>query len=148
MSDDPKEEIAIAVAGPAVNVVIAAGLWLGMAMAGLPPQVTLFGLQDASFGSLGEAALTTMFNVNLALVLFNLIPAFPMDGGRILRALLAMVMPYARATQIAAWIGQGLAIVFGILGLFVNPLLVFIAFFIFAGAQQEAAMARFRDARR
>jgi Zn-dependent protease len=76
------------------------------------------------------------------LVLFNLIPAFPMDGGRILRALLAMTMPYARATQIAAWIGQGLAVVFGIYGLFGNPLLIFIAFFIFAGAQQEARMAR------
>jgi Zn-dependent protease len=59
-----------------------------------------------------------------------------------------MAMPYAKATQIAAWIGQGLAIVFGIVGFFVNPLLIFIAFFIFAGAQQEAAMARYRDARR
>jgi len=74
--------------------------------------------------------------------LFNLIPAFPMDGGRVLRALLAMVTPYARATQIAAWIGQGLAIVFVIFGFFYSPILVFIGFSIFVGAQQEAAMVR------
>ncbi len=79
------------------------------------------------------------------LVLFNLIPAFPMDGGRVLRALLAMVLPYARATQIAAWIGQALAFVFGFIGLFSNPLLIFIALFIFLGAQQEAAMAQMKD---
>jgi Zn-dependent protease len=83
-------------------------------------------------------------SVNVMLVLFNLIPAFPMDGGRILRALLAMAMPYPRATQIAAWIGQGLALVLGFLGLFGSPLLIFIAFFIFAGARQEAAIARLR----
>ena len=77
------------------------------------------------------------------LVLFNMIPAFPMDGGRVLRSLLAMVMPYALATQIAAWIGQGLAIGFAIFGwLRGNPFLFFIAFFIFVGAQQEVAMSK------
>jgi Zn-dependent protease len=76
------------------------------------------------------------------LVLFNLIPAFPMDGGRVLRALLAMAMPYARATQIAARIGQGLAVVFAIFGFLGNPILIFIAMFIFVGAQQEASMTR------
>jgi Zn-dependent protease len=94
-----------------------------------------------------------LLDVNKMLVLFNLIPAFPMDGGRVLRALLAMVMPYPKATQIAAWIGQALAIVFGIVGLFgiplfgisANPFLMFIAVFIFIGAQQEAAMARARS---
>ncbi|MBV8176696.1 MAG: site-2 protease family protein, partial [Verrucomicrobia bacterium] len=89
--------------------------------------------------------LAKLASVNVMLVLFNLIPAFPMDGGRVLRALLAMAMPYARATQIAAWIGQGLAIIFGVIGLFghpSNPLLIFIAIFIFIGAQQEAAMAQ------
>jgi Zn-dependent protease len=85
--------------------------------------------------------------VNKMLILFNLIPAFPMDGGRILRALLAMAMPYARATQIAAWIGQGLAVIFGIFGIFYNPWLVFIAYFIFVGARQEAAMARAKGTR-
>jgi Zn-dependent protease len=92
--------------------------------------------------------LAKLASVNVILVLFNLIPAFPMDGGRVLRALLAMMMPYARATQIAAWIGQGLAVAFVVWGLFAhppffgNPLLIFIAIFIFIGAQQEAAMTR------
>ncbi len=84
-------------------------------------------------------------SVNISLVLFNLIPAFPMDGGRVLRSVLAMTMNYARATQVAAWIGQGLAFVFGFIGLFSNPMLIFIAFFIFLGAQQEAAMAQMKD---
>jgi Zn-dependent protease len=139
--DKPWEELVVAIAGPLVNVVIAAALILVVHTSAALDQIEYL-------ESPRVALLQKLATVNIMLVVFNLIPAFPMDGGRILRALLAMVMPYARATQIAAWIGQGLAIVFGILGLFVNPLLVFIAFFIFAGAQQEAAMARFRDARR
>ena len=70
---------------------------------------------------------------------------FPMDGGRVLRSLLAMTLPYARATRIAAWIGQALAFVFGFVGLFTNPMLIFIAFFIFLGAQRESAMAQMKD---
>jgi CBS domain-containing protein len=89
--------------------------------------------------------LAKLASINVWLGLFNLIPAFPMDGGRVLRALLATTMNYARATQVAAWIGQALAFVFGFLGLFYNPMLVFIAFFIYLGAQQEAAMAGMRD---
>ena len=68
-----------------------------------------------------------------------------MDGGRVLRSLLAMTLPYARATQIAAWIGQALAFVFGFVGLFTNPMLIFIAFFIYLGAQQESAAAQIKD---
>jgi len=68
-----------------------------------------------------------------------------MDGGRVLRSLLAMALPYGRATQIAAWVGQALAFVFGFVGLFTNPMLIFIAFFIFLGAQQESAMAQMKD---
>jgi Zn-dependent protease len=86
--------------------------------------------------------LVRVAQANVYLVVFNLIPAFPMDGGRILRALLAMLMPYVRATQIAAWIGQGLAIVFAVFGFFYSPLLIFIAFTVFVGAQQEVAMVR------
>jgi CBS domain-containing protein len=81
---------------------------------------------------------------NIVLVLFNLIPAFPMDGGRVLRALLAMRMGNARATELAASIGQGFAVVFGILGIFYNPMLIIIAVFIFLAASGEAAQAQLR----
>jgi predicted transcriptional regulator len=83
--------------------------------------------------------------VNLFLVGFNMLPAFPMDGGRVLRALLAMRMEYTRATQAAASLGQGLAIVFGFVGLFLNPFLLFIAFFVWIGAAQEASMVQMKS---
>ena len=83
---------------------------------------------------------------NLFLVIFNLIPAFPMDGGRVLRALLATRQDYARATQTAAVIGQGIAVVFGFVGLLYNPLLMFIAFFVWIGAAQEANMTQLKSA--
>src|SRR3989441_7819706 len=138
MPDKPWQELAVAVAGPLVNVVIAA--------------VLIFVLgRRAEFQYLqhpeqpGVEMLAKLASVNISLVLFNLIPAFPMDGGRVLRSLLAMTMNYARATQIAARIGQALAFVFGFVGVFANPMLIFIAFFIFLGAQQEAAVAQMRD---
>src|SRR5215469_12889749 len=142
--DEPWQELVVAVAGPLVNVVVAAVLGFVVHMNGLLGQ-------RESIENPRIAPLAQLVSVNIMLVLFNLIPAFPMDGGRVLRALLAMAMPYARATQIAARIGQGLAIVFGVIGLFghpSNPLLIFIAFFIFAGAQQEAAMARAKEGSR
>jgi Zn-dependent protease len=133
--EKPWQELVVAVAGPLVNVVIAAALFF-------VTHVTA-GFQD---GDLLESPRIDLLDkvawANLFLVMFNLIPAFPMDGGRVLRALLAMVMPYARATEIAARVGQGLAILFGIFGFIYYPILVFIAFSIFVGAQQEIAMAR------
>jgi CBS domain-containing protein len=80
--------------------------------------------------------------VNVGLVLFNLLPAFPMDGGRVLRAGLALKMDYAKATSAAAKLGQGFAVVFGIIGLFTNPFLVLIAVFIWFGAASESMMAQ------
>jgi Zn-dependent protease len=133
--DKPWQELVVAIAGPLVNVIIAGVLIFVIGVNADLQQ--LEHLESPQFELLAKVA-----SLNVTLVLFNLIPAFPMDGGRVLRALLAMAMPYVRATQIAAWIGQGLAIVFAIYGFFGNPILIFIAFFIFAGAQQEVAMAR------
>lgn len=139
--ENPAQEFWIAIAGPAVNVVIAAALALLLWLAG------------RSFGSLellptrGEFLEQLMY-VNGLLVAFNLIPAFPMDGGRVLRAVLAHFSgDYVAATQTAASIGQALAILFGFLGLFgTNPMLMFIALFVFLGAQEEAQSVQMRAA--
>lgn len=132
MPDKPIQELWVALAGPAVNLVIAAGLGVWLAFTGT--WEALFALSTTG-GGFAERLLA----VNVGLVLFNMIPAFPMDGGRVLRALLALRLEYARATRIAATIGQGLAVAFGFAGLFLNPLLLLIAVFVWIGAGQEAA---------
>jgi Zn-dependent protease/CBS domain-containing protein len=134
MPDDPKQELLVALAGPAVNVALAA-LLLGV--------VTPTAWHEVQW--VGGDFLSKLLWVNVTLAVFNLIPAFPMDGGRALRALLAMRMDYVRATQIAAHIGQGLALVFGLVGLFSNPFLVFIALFVWMGAASEASAALTRS---
>jgi Zn-dependent protease len=135
--DKPRQELLIALAGPLVNVVIALVLITFLNVRGA--FVDLEGLNTQRMGLTAKLA-----TVNIVLALFNLLPAFPMDGGRILRALLAMRINYATATQIAAGIGQGIAVVLGIMGLFGNPLLLFIAIFVFIGARQEAAFAQLK----
>ena len=138
MPEKPSQELVVALAGPAVNVVIAAGLFLGLWLGGWwQPLGTL----STTSGSLFERLLVA----NVFLVLFNLVPAFPMDGGRVLRSLLAMRMDYARATSIAAAIGKGMAVVFGFVGLFSNPMLLLIALFVWIGATQEAAAAQMKS---
>jgi stage IV sporulation protein FB len=140
--ENPAEEIVIAIAGPAVNVVIAAILILFLGASFDP--AALAEIQDTAPGFLARLAA-----VNIFLVVFNLIPAFPMDGGRVLRALLAFRLGRRRATEIAALIGQGLAFVFGFLGLMAgNPILVFIAIFVFLAAGAEAGDAGMREATR
>ena len=137
--DEPRQELLVALAGPAVNVLLAAILFAVLAAG-----ERLTALTDVTL--VGGDFLSKLMWVNVSLAVFNLLPAFPMDGGRVLRALLAIRMNYLRATQIAAGIGQGIALLFGLLGLFVNPFLVFIALFVWMGAAQEAAMAQMRSA--
>jgi len=137
MPDDPRQELWVALAGPAVNVLIAMVLFGVTATLGVQPQ----------WGRLhwvGGDFLNKLMVVNVGLVLFNLLPAFPMDGGRVLRSLLARRMEYSRATRIAARIGQGMAFLFGLAGLFGNSFLIFIALFVWMGAEQEAAMVQMR----
>jgi stage IV sporulation protein FB len=136
--ENPAEEIVIAVAGPLVNVVIAALL-----------AVLFHGRFDvhsaAAIENPGAGFVARLVTVNVILVAFNLIPAVPMDGGRVLRALLAFRLGRRRATEIAARIGQGLAFLFGFWGLISgNAMLVFIGIFIFLAAAGEAGQASMR----
>lgn len=147
MPDDPRQELLVALAGPAVNVVIAAVLWAALLPAG--------GLFAQPVGESPEDVFAAAFSVggfvrqlvfiNVLLVLFNMIPAFPMDGGRVLRALLAHRFDYARATRIAAKTGQVIAVGFAIVGLFTGAwTLLLIALFVFMGAAAEAQVAEQR----
>jgi Zn-dependent protease/CBS domain-containing protein len=137
MPNDPRQELVIALAGPAVNVLIAAVLIVNGYRLDL---TTLFDLNSERV-TLGDKLLDT----NVFLLLFNLLPAFPMDGGRVLRAVLAMRMNYVRATELAARVGQGFAFFFGFVGLITNPILLLIALFVYLGAAQEAAVAQMRN---
>ncbi len=139
MPEKPLEELWVALMGPAVNVVIAAGLFAYLYLTSSLVPLSELTVASGSF-------LERLMTVNISLVLFNLIPAFPMDGGRVLRALLAMRMDYVRATQIAATIGQGMALLFGLVGLFGNATLLFIAFFIWIGASQESSATQMKNA--
>jgi stage IV sporulation protein FB len=135
--EEPYQEFLVAIAGPAVNVVIAIALVV-FAGARLDPQYL------SAVGSNGVSLVDRLAIVNVFLVLFNLIPAFPMDGGRVLRALLAIPLGFVRATQVAATIGQGLAFVFGIVGLFYSPMLILIAIFVYLAASSEAHLVALR----
>ena len=139
MPEEPKQELWVALAGPAVNLVIAAALFLWLELTGNVPQM-------AEVGQLGGPFLAQLMVVNVFLVVFNMLPAFPMDGGRVLRALLATRIPYTRATEIAASLGQAMALLFGFLGFFTNPFLLFIAFFVWIGAAQESSMVQMKSA--
>jgi Zn-dependent protease/CBS domain-containing protein len=141
MPDHPAQEFLVAVAGPAVTAVIAAVLAAALwavggwpAMRGNPAAMA----PDQFFPNLMWA--------NVILLVFNLIPAFPMDGGRMLRSLLALKVDYVRATNIAAGLGQVIAIGFAILAFLppFNPFLLFIALFVFLGASGESHMAQVR----
>jgi stage IV sporulation protein FB len=136
--EKPGEELIVALAGPAVNVVIATVLVvvLGVGLEG----GSMAELENARAGILARVA-----SANIFLVLFNLIPAFPMDGGRVLRAVLAMRVSHVEATRIAARIGQGAAFLFALVGLFANPMLIVIGLFIYLSASAEAQHVAFQD---
>ena len=137
MPEKPQQEMVVAIAGPLVNVVIAGILF------------TLVGWHHSIIEAIERGGLPeTLLLVNVVMIAFNLIPAFPMDGGRMLRAGLALAMPYPRATRIASTVGQGIAVLFGLVALFPKELthglidqppmtLMFIALFVFIAASEE-----------
>lgn len=132
---EPRQELLIAVAGPAVNIALAAVFGLGVLTLG-------WGAPTA----FGHGFLGSLLWINVGLAVFNFIPAFPMDGGRVLRALLAIRLDYLQATRIAVGVGQALAFGMGIFG-FLNPnysMLLLIAFFVYLGAAQEGVMVQYR----
>ena len=138
MPEKPAQELRVALAGPAVNVVIAGVLAACLTATGDWQPVSALGVAQGGM-------LERLFLINVFLFVFNMLPAFPMDGGRVLRALLAMRMDFAEATRVAAAIGQGMALFFGMVGLFSNPMLVFIAFFVWIGAAHEARSVEARS---
>jgi Zn-dependent protease/CBS domain-containing protein len=139
--EEPWEEFLIAIAGPLVNVVIAVVLVYGFG-------ANLQASAAAAVDNLKIPFVDRLAAVNLFLALFNMIPAFPMDGGRVLRALLASRLGYVRATEIAAMIGQFVAFALGFIGLMANPILIFIAIFVYLAASSEAHMVALRSASR
>ena len=139
--EEPWQEFLIAIAGPLVTVLITIALVL-FAGAELQPSAA------AAVDNLKIPIVDRLAAVTLFLALFNLIPAFPMDGGRVLRALLASRFGYVRATEIAAAIGQFVAFALGFIGLMGNPILIFIAIFVYLAASSEAHMVALRAASR
>lgn len=143
--EKPVQELVIALAGPMVNLIIAAILFL-------PVRHELStSLRNAMVAINGENFIVNLFAVNLSLAAFNLLPAFPMDGGRVLRALLAFKLPRVKATRIAVYLAEALAVIFVVVGLSSNelvqtsPTLLLIALFVFFGAQAELQSVTFRS---
>ena len=136
----PVEEVVVALAGPAVSAVLALAF-------GALSQFQFTSLDTPNRG--WEGMLSNLFTVNTGLLAFNLLPAFPLDGGRVFRALLAMRLNYGLATRIAAGSGQVLAVLLGAAGFLTPaPMLVFVAAFLFLGAGSEASQVAIREASR
>lgn len=139
--ESPKQELIVTMAGPFVNIIIALLLYFI-----IPVKELMHSNFTETFEILSSFTIQNflfyLYIVNIALVVFNLIPAFPMDGGRILRALLAIKMHRVKATQLASSIGQFMAVMFLLIGLLYNPFLIFIALVIFLGAYGENEIVR------
>ncbi len=142
MPEKPGQEIVVALAGPAVNVVIAVGLLLGLSAGGLA-------LPWERMSDPIEAFVNQLLVANVFLVLFNLLPAFPMDGGRVLRALLATQVTRLRATEVAVTVGTVVAVLFFVGGIMIPQFsLMAIAVVVWLMGQSELASLRVRAARR
>ncbi len=140
MPEKPKDEFIVSAAGPLVNVAIAILLWIYLAY--LHP----LDVREMEFETITVRNFPLMLlAANLFIVAFNLIPAFPMDGGRLFRSALSIKMSRLKATRIAKDIGQIFAIFFIIAGLFINPFLIIIGFFILLGAKGEYEMIKYQD---
>jgi len=138
MPERPYQELLVALAGPLINLVIFLSIFL----------VYGKGLSDFDIEKINDTGTSLAIRVaaaNVILLTFNLLPAFPMDGGRVLRAILAMWITKSKATKIAATIGQGMALFIGFMGFFGNPMLILIAVFIFIAAGSESETAIFHD---
>ncbi len=138
MPEKPLQEAVVALAGPGVNVILATILAAVLGAQGISAEQAIARSE--------HGVLEFLFVANIAMLLFNLIPAFPMDGGRVLRSVLALSMPYARATRIAATVGQAFALFFAAIGVFYlrSPVLVFVALFVFLAAGEERALVQTR----
>lgn len=140
MPERPVQELLVAIAGPFTNGVLALAIYGGLVLSG------------AGAGgdplTLGASFAVQLMWINVSLGAFNLLPAFPMDGGRILRAALALRMERSRATQLAARIGRAIAVVMGVAGLVYSPMLALIAVFVWIAGGQEAAMERLKTSLR
>ena len=139
MPDKPGEQLLVALAGPAVNLAIAVLLFALVRLLDSPGDIEAVRRAGGSF-------LERLMWINVSIAAFNLLPGYPMDGGRVLRALLAMRMAPERATQMAARVGQGVAVIFGLVGLFASPFLIVIAVFVWLGAQGEYSVSTVRVA--
>lgn len=133
LPEKPSEELLVAFAGPLVNIILAFITGLFITLPNTPEEMVV----QLSNGVNSNNFFINFYLVNIVLAFFNLIPAFPMDGGRVLRALLSYKLERHVATKIAARIGQIIAIGFIFLGFFSNPFLIFIGLFVFMGAQIE-----------
>lgn len=147
MPERPYQEFLITAAGPAVNIFLALGLIvlavLWITPAGIARLITSPWQLQSLFASMSGQALVLLLAANNALLaVFNLVPAFPMDGGRLLRSLLAAVLPFRSATRIASFVGQALAVLMGLIALVTGSFFLgLVAIFVFAGAWQERQMA-------
>ena len=142
MPEKPRQEIVVALAGPAVNVVIATGLLLGLSAGGLA-------LPWERISDPIELFVNRLLLANVALVLFNLLPAFPMDGGRVLRALLSTQMTRLRATEIAVTVGTVIAVLFFVGGIMIPQIsLMAVAVVVWLMGQSELASLRMIAAQR